>query len=76
MDSTLYALNGDLSCPEADFDGPAGGYAYFAEDGDVLIGPEPACDDSARAEVAPGTYYLKVVGPASLHLDLNAIPLG
>ena len=74
--SSIYALNGDLSCPGGKFSSKTGGYAYFDDSGKAVVGPEPACDDSAHAVVEAGNYYLKLVGPGSFDLDLNVAPPG
>lgn len=73
--SNLYALNNNLSCPNAAFAREEGGFAYLDEGGSVVAGPDPACDDSDKVVVAAGTYYLKVVGPATLSLGLEAVPV-
>lgn len=74
--SQVYALNNDLSCPKEPWKVGQPGYAYFALDGSVVIPPARACDDSAKAVLPAGEYYLKLVGPATFSLDLDAIPAG
>ncbi len=73
---SAYALNNDLTCPHEVFEAGKAGYAYFDESGKAVIGPIQGCDDSDRADLLPGTYYLKLIGPGSIDLDLNLIPAG
>lgn len=72
----VYAQSNDLTCPDEPFMAGRAGYAYFDESGRVVIGPTRACDDSDRADLLPGTYYLKLVGPGSFDLNLDLIPAG
>ncbi|MEO6629168.1 MAG: hypothetical protein ABIP03_11450, partial [Aquihabitans sp.] len=74
--SSVYALNNNLTCPNEPFKAGQAGYGYFDESGQVVIGPAQGCDDSARAALPPGTYYLKLVGPGSFDLNLDLVPAG
>lgn len=73
---SAYALNNNLTCPDVPFEAGKAGFAYFDESGKAVIGPTQGCDDGDRADLLPGTYYLKLVGPGSIDLDLNLIPAG
>lgn len=72
----VYALNNNLTCPDEPFQAGQAGYAYFDESGKVVLGPTQACDDSNQVDLLPGTYYLKLIGPASFDLNLDLIPAG
>ncbi len=51
------------------------GYAFFDDRGTVVSGPRLACDDDpSNAEIEPGTYYLKLVGPGTVGVDVNLAP--
>lgn len=73
--STFYALNSELSCPLGDFVDGEGGFALFADDATMALGPVAACDDSGHVDIAAGRYYLHVVGPATMTLDLELVPI-
>ena len=71
---SVYALNNNLTCPNEPYEDGQAGYAYFDESGQVVIGPAQGCDDSDKADLLPGTYYLKLVGPGSFDLNLDLLP--
>jgi hypothetical protein len=73
--STLSAFSTDLSCPNEDYVAGEAGYAFFDDSGAVVSGPRLACDDDpSNAEIEPGTYYLKLVGPGTVGVDVNLAP--
>jgi len=69
--SELTAQSNDLACPGAAYVAGKAAYAFFDEAGTVVSGPRLACDDDPdAAELEPGTYYLKLVGPGAVDVKV------
>jgi len=72
--AVIGAYSEDLSCPNDPWEPGQAGYAFFDDTGSAIGSPRQACDDAPGKVLSPpGTYYVKLVGPGPLNIDLNPL---